>query len=146
MRAGAVSTEVAEHDSGPTLGVVRRLDRRVAEYHGVGAVAGLTGWALWVRCARNAAWARLVAKSWDEVAESTATGLLLAAAYNSVHHYDTERERWRSLASTVPRDHRCRVGAEGSGDPCTLTAGHPGGHADPTLGGRYPSVAQRAVR
>lgn len=81
--------------------VSAQLYRRVAQYHQVGPIAGLSGWALWVQCARNAAWARLVAAAWDEVAERTPGGLLMNAAYNSVFHYDAERERWRSLASSV---------------------------------------------
>lgn len=115
--------------------VQRLLHARLAGFHGVGPVIGMSGWALWMACARNAAWARMVARSWYQVAEAVPSGLLGAAAMNSTLHYDTERARWRSLARDAAVS-RCRRPAEGSGDPCTLAAGHPGDHADPTLGGR----------
>ena len=96
-----------DDDPGPDerLAEIRtQLYARVDSYHRTGMIGDRKGWDLWVLCARNAAWARLVANAWDRVAEHVPGGLLMNAAYNSVFHYDAERERWRSLANSVARD------------------------------------------
>lgn len=83
--------------------VQAQLYARVDAYHALGSTRDVDGWDLWVLCARNAAWAGLVATSWNRVAALVPPGLFSVAAHNSVFHYDGERIRWRALAGDVAR-------------------------------------------
>jgi hypothetical protein len=111
-----------------------RMVAQLDAYHRVGPLADQLGWALWMCCARNAAWCRLLAASWQQVSEAVPTGLLAQAALNSTLHYDSARAQWRSLALAVAREQRCAEPAPVSGDECTLITGHPGRHRDPSHG------------
>lgn len=82
-------------------GIQAVLYQRTDAYHGLGLIGDRTGAELWAHCARSAAWARLVAESWSQVADRVPSGLLGTAAMNSVFFYDAEAMRWRSLARDV---------------------------------------------
>lgn len=80
------------------------LYRRETGYRALESTANRRGWDLWTLCARNAAWCRLLAASWERVRRCTPDSLLGRAALNSVFHFDAERHRWRTLARIVADD------------------------------------------
>ena len=123
-----MSTPDAEH---PVLADIRaELDRRQTAYYAVPPVADVIGWEQWIRCARNAAWCRLIARSWDRLAEFGARhdprALGTLASSYAVYHHDAERERWRSLAMTAAGD-RCPERDRNA--RCRWTVGHLADHA-----------------
>lgn len=100
------------------------LYERMRTYHRLGEDGFGSGATTWAHCARSAAWAGLVARSWRQVAELVPPGLLSVAAVTSTLHFDTERGRWRSVARDIVTERRC---PKRPGDRrCRFTQGHHG--------------------
>lgn len=90
-------------------GVEALLHRRIADYHRCWPRIGDADRVLWLRCARAAASARLVAESWSWVAHHVPPGLLAEAATTATLHYDAERAYWRAQARDVATGDRYRL-------------------------------------